>query len=62
MTRSDEIATIELTPEEVEEAIFEAKKAKYFREKHAPYWNEKERQKPKDNEQKNAAVRKTYSR
>jgi hypothetical protein len=33
---------IELTPEEIEEAIFEGKKKKYFREKHKPYWEEQE--------------------
>lgn len=47
MTRSDEIAAIELTPEEIEEAIWEGKKAKWFKERNAPYWKEKEAEKLK---------------
>lgn len=33
---------IELTHEEIEAAILEGKKRKYFREKHKDYWEEKE--------------------
>ncbi len=32
------IKMIELTDEEILEALFKAKQDKYFREKHAPYW------------------------
>jgi hypothetical protein len=34
--------SIELTPEEVEEAIFEGKKKKHFHEKNKEYWQEQE--------------------
>jgi hypothetical protein len=34
--------SIELTEEEIREAIFEGKVKKYFREKHKQYWEEKE--------------------
>jgi hypothetical protein len=47
MTRHEEIEAIELTPEELDDAIYEGKVKKYFREKHAPYWEEKEKEKPK---------------
>lgn len=33
---------IALTEEEIQEAIREAKRKKYFRELHAPYWKEQE--------------------
>jgi hypothetical protein len=36
---------ITLTPEEVEEALHEARKRKYFKEKHRDYWNGKENDK-----------------
>lgn len=49
MTRSDEIAAIELTPEEIQEAIRNAKIAKWNRERNAEYWDELERRKPEDN-------------
>lgn len=49
MTRSDEIAAIELTPEEIEEAIRNAKIAKWNRERNAEYWSELEQRKPEDN-------------
>jgi cytochrome b subunit of formate dehydrogenase len=39
--------SIELTPEEIKEALYEGKKKKYFREKHAPYWQEQEKPKSK---------------
>lgn len=35
---------IVLTPEEIEEAIFEGKKKKYFRERNKEYWDEQESQ------------------
>jgi hypothetical protein len=34
--------SIELTEEELEEAIFQGKVKKYFKEKHKDYWNEQE--------------------
>jgi hypothetical protein len=34
--------SIELTPEEIEAALFEARVKKYFREKHKAYWEEQE--------------------
>lgn len=37
---------IKLTPEEEKEAILQAKIAKYFRDKNAEYWKEKEDKKP----------------
>lgn len=36
---------IELTDEEIKEALFEAKVKKYHREKHAAYWQEQEAKK-----------------
>lgn len=46
--------TIVLTPEEEKEAILQGKIKKYFRIKHAPYWEEQEKKKPngKDKETK----------
>jgi hypothetical protein len=44
MTRSQEIESIVLTAEEKEKAIYEAKVAKWFRERNAEYWEEKERE------------------
>ena len=38
--------SIELTEEETKAAILEAKKKKYFHEKHREYWQEQERVKP----------------
>lgn len=38
----EEVISIELTPEELEEAILERKKRKLFHEKHFEYWNELE--------------------
>lgn len=40
---------IELTPEEITEALLEGKKRKYFREKHKAYWEEMENSKDKCN-------------
>jgi len=34
------IEQVVLTDEEVKEAIIEAKKRKYFKEKHKDYWND----------------------
>lgn len=45
---------IELTEEEVKDAIYEAKKSKFFREKHKNYWLSKER-KPKEKAHKTVA-------
>jgi hypothetical protein len=39
---------IELTEDEVKEAIRQGKIKKYFKEKHQPYWTEQEQKKPKD--------------
>jgi cytochrome b subunit of formate dehydrogenase len=47
MTRSPDILAIELTPEEIDDAIYEGKVKKYFYEKHKDYWIEKENEKPK---------------
>jgi hypothetical protein len=38
---------IELTPEEVEAALLEARKRKYFHEKNKSYWEEQEKKKVK---------------
>jgi len=38
---------IELTPQEVEAALLEARKKKYFHEKHKSYWEEQEKNKVK---------------
>jgi hypothetical protein len=46
MTRSQEIESIVLTPEEKDKAIYEAKIAKWFRERNAEYWENIEKQKP----------------
>jgi hypothetical protein len=59
MTRSQEIESIVLTPEEKEKAIYEAKIAKWFRERNAPYWENLEKHKPKDNESKEFSKNKT---
>jgi hypothetical protein len=52
MTRSEEIAAIELTPEEIVEAIMNAKISKWNRERNAEYWNELEKKKPEKNNDK----------
>lgn len=36
--------SVELTPQEISEAIQEGKRKKYFRNKNAPYWEQKERE------------------
>lgn len=59
MTRSDEIAAIELTPEEIQEAIRNAKIAKWNKQRNAPYWEAAERVKPKDYVKENRNHRKT---
>jgi hypothetical protein len=33
---------VDLTDEEIKAALFEAQKVKFFRNKHAPYWNERD--------------------
>ncbi len=38
-------STVKLTDEEIKAAIFEAQKEKFFREKHAPYWEKQEHHK-----------------
>lgn len=38
---------VQLTEEEVKQAVLQAKIAKYFREKNAAYWAEQEAKKPK---------------
>lgn len=45
---SDPYNDIELTDDEVKEAIRQAKIKKYFKEKHQAYWTEQELKKPKD--------------
>jgi hypothetical protein len=56
MTRSQEIESIVLTPEEKEKAIYEAKVAKWFRERNAEYWANLEKQKPKKDEKSNNRI------
>ncbi len=40
----EQIQKVELTPEELEAAIWEGKIKKYFKEKHKHYWDEQEKE------------------
>lgn len=51
MTRSEEIEKVELTPEELSLVIWQAKYAKYNREKNREYWESLERKKKKEDSQ-----------
>ena len=48
MTGDDFYKSIELSESEIEAALLEARKRKYFKEKHADYWRQMEGVLPKE--------------
>lgn len=51
MTRSEEIEKVELTPEEISLAIWQAKYVKWNKERFRDYWEELEKQKPNESKE-----------